>query len=377
MQNCYSSNRIPRENMHDQDERLTKKHIETLGFVKEIAEENKVLKQKIEEYELKTLKCAELHALAEESQERIKKIQEQYLKRADEINAMMAEKHKNEMMYAIEEKLDMEKRNNDEIARLKARIQELEKINKELLSKLNKLSESDEKVSILQMKLDEETRNSRDLRTENDTLREAIEALEQKNLYLLNHNDSEQLARRNKELKQEVQELVQKNTELNYKISHLEQEVKDSKMEEEKVKLIENLKVKITQMQTERGIANERERHFEKIIKQLQNEVETSKEQLVQTALSKQKLYEEYQKVFKELEKLKKQYAIDSHQKTFKDFVQLKRQLNTVKNENEDLKQKAKGSGSLPTLKDEAVTTKNNSHLGRPSSLKAITNGRR
>lgn len=43
------------------------------------------------------LKCAELHALAEESQERIKKIQEQYLKRADEINAMMAEKHKNEV----------------------------------------------------------------------------------------------------------------------------------------------------------------------------------------------------------------------------------------------------------------------------------------
>lgn len=52
MQNCYSSNRIPRENMHDQDERLTKKHIETLGFVKEIAEENKLLKQKIEEYEV-------------------------------------------------------------------------------------------------------------------------------------------------------------------------------------------------------------------------------------------------------------------------------------------------------------------------------------
>lgn len=54
MQNCYNSNRIPRENMHDQDERLTKKHIETLGFVKEIAEENKLLKQKIEEYEVNT-----------------------------------------------------------------------------------------------------------------------------------------------------------------------------------------------------------------------------------------------------------------------------------------------------------------------------------
>lgn len=225
------------------------------------------------------------------------------------------------------------------------------------------------------MKLDQELRVSRNLQTENETLKEAIDALEQKNLYLVNQGESEQLSRRNKELKQEVQELVQKNTELNYRISHLEREVSDSRMEEEKVKLIENLKVKITQMQTERGIASERERHFEKIIKQLQNEVETSKEQLVQTALSKHKLFEEYQKVLKELEKLRKQYAVDSHQKTFKDFVQLKRELNTVKNENQDLKQKAKGPGSLPTLKDEAISSKNNGH--RPSSLKAITNGRR
>lgn len=375
MQNCYSSNRIPRENMHDQDERLTKKHIETLGFVKEIAEENKLLKQKIEDYELKTLKCAELHALAEESQERIKKIQEQYLKRADEINAMMAEKHRNEMMFAIEEKLDMEKRNNEEIAKLKARIQELEKTNRELLSKLNKFSDSDEKVNILQMKLDQESMVSRELRTENETLKEAIEALEQKNHHLINQSETEQLARKNRELKQEIQELVQKNTELNYRVKSLEREVGENKMEEDKVKLIENLKVKINQMQAERAIASERERNYEKVIKQLRNEVETSKEQLVQTALSKQKLYEEYQKVWKELEKLRKQYAADSQQKSFKDFVQLKRELNTVKHENDDLRQKAKGSSSLPTLKDKDDISKSNGQ--RPPSLKALTNGRK
>lgn len=359
--------------MHDQDERLTKKHIETLGFVKEIAEENKLLKQKIEDYELKTLKCAELHALAEESQERIKKIQEQYLKRADEINAMMAEKHRNEMMFAIEEKLDMEKRNNEEIAKLKARIQELEKTNRELLSKLNKLSDSDEKVNILQMKLDQESMVSRELRTKNETLKEAIEALEQKNHHLINQSETEQLARKNRELKQEIQELVQKNTELNYRVKSLEREVGENKMEEDKVKLIENLKIKINQMQAERGIASERERNYEKVIKQLRNEVETSKEQLVQTALSKQKLYEEYQKVWKELEKLRKQYAADSQQKSFKDFVQLKRELNTVKHENDDLRQKAKGSSSLPTLKDDI--SKSNGQ--RPPSLKALTNGRK
>lgn len=225
------------------------------------------------------------------------------------------------------------------------------------------------------MKLDQQSMVSRDLQTENEALKERIEELEQRNHFLMNQNESEQLARKNKELKQEVLELVQKNTELNFRIKNLEREVGEGKIEEDKVKLIENLKIKITQMQTERGIASEKERHYEKVIKQLQNEVETSKEQLVQTALSKQKLYEEYQKVWKELEKMKKQYAVDSQQKSFKDFVQLKRELNTVKHENEDLRQKAKGSSSLPTLKEDSFGSKNNGHS--PSSLKAVTNGRR
>ena len=45
------------------------------------------------------LHCDELHKLAEESKEKIKTIQEQYLKRADEINAMMAEKHRAEVRF--------------------------------------------------------------------------------------------------------------------------------------------------------------------------------------------------------------------------------------------------------------------------------------
>lgn len=51
MQNCYNR-RIPREELNDTDERLTQKHIHTLQFVKEIAEENKQLKSRIEELEV-------------------------------------------------------------------------------------------------------------------------------------------------------------------------------------------------------------------------------------------------------------------------------------------------------------------------------------
>lgn len=54
MQNCYNSGeRIPREKRHDMDDRLTNKHIQTLQFVQEVVNENKVLKQRVEELEVR------------------------------------------------------------------------------------------------------------------------------------------------------------------------------------------------------------------------------------------------------------------------------------------------------------------------------------
>ncbi|XP_067943591.1 fibrinogen- and Ig-binding protein-like [Watersipora subatra] len=46
-----------------QDERLNKKHIQTLGYVQELMNENKKLRQLLEEYEQQKLHCDELHAL--------------------------------------------------------------------------------------------------------------------------------------------------------------------------------------------------------------------------------------------------------------------------------------------------------------------------
>ena len=55
-QNCYNhdgpGNRVPRETMHNQDERLTAKHINTLQFLQEMANENKELKKRVEELEV-------------------------------------------------------------------------------------------------------------------------------------------------------------------------------------------------------------------------------------------------------------------------------------------------------------------------------------
>ena len=51
--NCYG--RIPRERMHEQNERLTTKHIKTLTFLQDIGHENKELKQKLKVLEVMNL----------------------------------------------------------------------------------------------------------------------------------------------------------------------------------------------------------------------------------------------------------------------------------------------------------------------------------
>ena len=57
MEKSGKPNRIPRENLHDDNgddtnERLTQKHIQTLGFLQEIVNENKALKERVVELEV-------------------------------------------------------------------------------------------------------------------------------------------------------------------------------------------------------------------------------------------------------------------------------------------------------------------------------------
>ena len=49
MQNCYQGARIPREYLHHQND---EQPAQSLGFVKDLVEENKALKQRIEDYEV-------------------------------------------------------------------------------------------------------------------------------------------------------------------------------------------------------------------------------------------------------------------------------------------------------------------------------------
>lgn len=178
-----------------QEERLSKKHIQTLGYVQELMKENKRLAKLIDEYEQQKLHCDDLHAQNEavsclsqtdrtyntsfsvfiiynsgfitiascysiwyydtdsiiklwlwlslittlsliklnfteffKAEDRIKKLQQQYLDRADEINAELVRKHQVEIMVLIQEKLEAEKQLADRSREMSLEIERLQKV---------------------------------------------------------------------------------------------------------------------------------------------------------------------------------------------------------------------------------------------------------
>lgn len=336
--------RIPREKLHDKTDQLSEKQVQTLQFVQEIARENKALKATIAEYEKEKEKCKEIHSIAEQSQTRLKQMQEQLQQRGDEINAMLIEKHKEEMSKVLEEKVEGERKFTLEKSELRDRVDKLERTNQELLLRL-------EGQTALQSRIEDEQEISKSYKDENDELKHELERLRHQKRQPVDFEEVDMIKARNNTLLQELREANQKNMELNFRLSKLEKELAQQEEDKDKVTLIENLKVKVTQMQAERGSALEKERNYEKMLKELQAEMMSLKESYVILELDKQRIYTEYQRLLGELMHLRKKDSIDSASKSFKDFVQLKRELNEVKSENSDLRRMVKPS-QLPMLKD-------------------------
>lgn len=361
MQNCYNTGtRVPREKQYDQDERLTSKHIQTLQFVQEVVNENKVLKSRIEELEENQLHCDELHKLAEESKEKIKTIQEQYLKRADEINAMMAEKHRAEILRATQEKLDMEQKYNEEIVQMRLEISQLEGTNREFLSRIGGLSEAQQKVDMLGIEIDDFKRIIADLKMEIDALKAENEQLSgEKNSQFSQIQSLKDLRSQNETLSNDYKSVLQKNVELSHKIDKLEFELKEASTTSDQTQLIENLKNKLAKLHKERSISTEKEHYYERTVGNLKYEIRQLEEKLQSAEVTKDRILEEYYKVQNDLQYMKKIYSSDSQQKHFKDFVKLKREINSLKDENQELKKATKSVSasssvySLPMLKYE------------------------
>ncbi|KAL4234861.1 hypothetical protein ACF0H5_006503 [Mactra antiquata] len=377
MQNCYNTGeRIPREKKHDMDERLANKHIQTLQFVQEVVNENKVLKKHIEELEAAHVNCEELHAVAESSKEKIKTVQEQYLKRADEINAMMAEKHREEMMKVVQEKLDIEKTLSGHILQLKEEMSQLETTNKELMERIQELSGSEQNVEDLVTEIEKQRQFIDELQQEVELLKTSNEDLNnEKSSQFSQLQDLQSLKTQNQGLVQDLQSLAQRNLELSHKVMQLEAQLRETSNTKDQVDLIDNLKNKLAKLHKERAVANDREEYYHRQVEELKEEIEALKKKVQSAEVTKDRVLEEYYKVHTELQYLKKHQSADDNSKNFKDFVKLKREVAVLREENSELRHNKRlnggSSSSLPMLKfavDTPIKPNNKGHRPRKAS---------
>ncbi|XP_067651417.1 protein Spindly-like [Haliotis asinina] len=345
MQKSVSPERVPREALHEQHERLTTKHIHTLSFLQDIVNENKQLKARVEQLEEIHKEYELLEKMEDDHQVRIKQIQEQYINRADEINAMLAEKHKTEILQLVDEKVEIEKNAYQEITKLKADIDVLQQTNRQLLDQLGNLTDLEGENKSLKEDLENARKENEDLKLEYTKLEETSDSK-------VDVHHLQGLKAQNEALQQHVKELEQKKHEMEHKISRLEAEVVERSQDMDKVKLIDNLRLKLEKLHKEKTDHLTRLTVQEADIQDLTRENEQLKGSLIQLEKEKEKLVLEFRNLFYELQSLKKQLSHDHEKKTFRDYVMVKREVNMLREENAVLKQKNKLTvEKLPFLK--------------------------
>ncbi|KAH9503002.1 hypothetical protein Btru_072589 [Bulinus truncatus] len=145
-----NTGRIPRELLHDQQERLSNKHIKTLTFLQQLAKENKSLKERIKDLEESQEKCHSMHGLAYDSQEELKSIKETYLAHADEI-AKLASEHSIEIMKLQEEKTELERGLKEQIIKMHHEIESLKAANNDLRETVAEKNEIDNKQQTMEI----------------------------------------------------------------------------------------------------------------------------------------------------------------------------------------------------------------------------------
>ncbi|XP_071086102.1 uncharacterized protein [Haliotis cracherodii] len=345
MQKSVSPERVPREALHEQHERLTTKHIQTLSFLQDIVNENKQLKARVVQLERIQKEYESLEEMEDDHQDRIKQIQEQYMNRADEINAMLAEKHKTEILQLVDEKVEIEKNAYQEITKLKADIEVLQQTNRELLGQLGPLTDLEEENKSLKQDLE-------NAKKENENLKCEYTKLEEASASKVDVHHLQGLKAQNEALQQHVKELEQKKHEMEHRISRLEAEVVEKSQDADKVKLIDNLRLKLEKLHKEKADHLTRITVNEAEIQDLTRENEQLKGSLIQLEKEKEKLASEFRNVLYELQTLRKQLSHDNEKKTFRDYVMVKREVNMLREENAVLRQRNKLTvEKLPFLK--------------------------
>ncbi|CAH1270719.1 Hypp4403 [Branchiostoma lanceolatum] len=428
MQNCYG-NKAGRPSQGEQDEqneRLTGRHIETLAFLQEIAKENKELKAKVETLELAThtwiqvqdclgvthytselvltsaelAKCASLHQQARESQERVKRVQQECLERADKARGEMVERQKKEgvqqecleradkaqgemverqkkeVMHLIEEKLTVEQEYQDKVKLLQQQVEQLQRENAQLQSQLSTYQQEDSSKATIHQQLNETLGRVDELRLDNSRLRE------ENNNLLLELQAYREFQGKNEILSEELREVNQKNRELKFRIAKLEKEVVTSEqdLEEAETAHMSNarLQKRVQSLEEEVILRKAHQDEQERTISDLSEQYDKNKALFDALAQEKEEMANLITQLRDQLRKAEQQSS--AQQAGFKEFVALKREFNTLKQEYEVLAMREKmRQVSLPSLKEpspklRALTAK--SSQSEPALVKIDTGKR-
>ncbi|KAI8790330.1 myosin heavy chain [Biomphalaria glabrata] len=349
------SQRIPRELLHDQQQRLSHKHIKTLTFLQHVAKENKALKDRISFLE-ESLENYKSHhgdiGFVNNSNEELQIIKEAYLASTEEIKKLSS-KHSNEIVRIQDEKSELERKLKEQILKMHHEIEALKAANNDLRDTVAEENQTETKQEVQEI-----LKQNAMLENQNEELRNELESLRE-DLHIIQSKQGSEMTKlhdlkeENKLLKQNLQEIQQISKETEFRLDKALKELSDrSKTEEQETSMIEKLHEKVENLQLE----YQQRLQFEAQMKQDFHELQSLKDDLMkcnaQLQTELENLLSEYGQLALDYNKLKKHFKQMEDQKSFKDFVLLKREVNILRDENDFLKLKTRPDVLM--LKEEA-----------------------
>ncbi|XP_071510035.1 uncharacterized protein [Diadema antillarum] len=361
--NCYRK-RLPVEDFSEQESRLTNRHIQTLGLLQDLHRENGELKSRIQELEKELSNCKEFHSIARDATAFKKKVQEESQKKIDSHNERLSRKHKDEMMALISAKLEAETEWLQEKETLQQLLAQHEKQNAVLTEQLETLKKHDLKVDVVNQRLDLTIQEMLELKETNKQLDLQVQHMEERERAMsARHQEQlEDMEREKDTLSLELQDSKQSAKGLDLRVRRLEDELYHvSQGNKDRNSAKSRLREQLEAAGKELGDYQRQVMEMEEVVSDLKRDLQEKKEEVKKEASTKDKLLILLQQMQDECNALREALAAKEQvERTrpatpeklgFREFVQMKREMNSLKEENNWLKQSNRKPRSLPSLK--------------------------